>query len=81
MAEIKLTIPNDKIDQIVSALCREGEYQAILDDGTPNPMSRNEFAKWMVIRFVKQTVQKWSRIDGIRAIESTISQNSDISIT
>lgn len=56
MADITITIPNAQLTRIVDGICNAYNYaQAI--EGVQNPPTKNQFAKTMIIDFVKQTVR------------------------
>ncbi len=53
MAAITVNFPNDQADRVVSAMCGAGGYT-----GDPaNNAARNEFARTMVINYVKNIVR------------------------
>ena len=60
MAQLTLTIPNDKVDIVLESIATRFGY--IEDIGTPdnpipNPVSKVEFARRVLIRFIKDTVK------------------------
>ena len=53
MATITVTIPNAQVSRVVAAMCEAGGYT-----GDPaNNVARNEFARTMVIQYVKNIVR------------------------
>ena len=61
MAEIKLNIPADKIQLIIDSFCNVYGWKENIDDPEgedmiPNPETKAQFAKRMVIEYVKDTV-------------------------
>lgn len=57
MATISITIPPAQTARVVDALCAYHGYQATLDDGTPNPVTKAAFAKSVVIQLIKDVVK------------------------
>lgn len=57
MATITITIPNAQLARTVDGLCGYGNYQATLEDGTPNPVTRAEFARLTLIGLAKDAVR------------------------
>lgn len=56
MATIVLTIPDAQLSRVVGAICLQGNYQAVLRDGSPNPVSQTQFAKAYLISHVMGVV-------------------------
>lgn len=44
MAQITIEIPNPVAGRVVDALCALYGYSETLEDGTPNPVTRAQFA-------------------------------------
>lgn len=63
MASINLTIPNDKIQRIITAFTSEYGYQATVTDAegnvTANPETEAAFTKRMVVEHVKQVTKTY----------------------
>ena len=87
MADIIITIPNAQLNRVVNSVCSLRGYQDnILDiDGnsTPNPETRQQFARRQLIEFLKDHVrsfeaQRDSELARINAINTV---NSEINIT
>lgn len=57
MANIQLTVPDAAIARIRDAFCAEFNYQATLEDGTPNPQNKTEFTRQQIIAYVRQVVK------------------------
>ena len=60
MANITLNIPADKIQLIIDSFCNTQGYQEEIEgeggEMIPNPETKAQFAKRMVIEYVKDTV-------------------------
>jgi len=80
LATITLTIPNDKIDRIVTAFCGEFGYQDTItnEDGTTstNPVSKNAFTKQKVVEYVKQVTRNYEA--NISAAQARVIVDSDV---
>lgn len=50
---ITITIPDNRKSDLVDAFAELYHYQAIDDEGDPNPQSKNEFALAQVEAFIK----------------------------
>lgn len=60
MAEFALTIPDDQVDRVVDALCAVGGYT-----GPDEQKDRREFAREVVIRYVRGTVAQVERVQAM----------------
>ena len=58
MAELKVTIPNDKLQDVIDAFCFNYKYQDIIDE-LPNPQTKAQFAKAKLIEFVKDNFKAY----------------------
>lgn len=80
MANITLTIPDDKIQRIITAFTKEFGYQDNItnEDGTtsPNPETKAQFTKRMVIEYIKQTTRNYEA--NIAAGAARVSTNADV---
>lgn len=77
MAQIVLNIPDAILPRVVNALTFD--YQPILEDGTPNPQTRNQYAKQVIINFIKNRIRQLEQNATIRNLSDSI--NNDITIT
>ena len=57
MATITLTVPDDKLDQVVEALCQRGGWTA--ESGVARPL----FARQQLYRFMREEVFKQRAIE------------------
>jgi hypothetical protein len=76
MAEIKYTIPNNKIAKVVDAFAEEFEYQVTLTDGSNNPETKAQFTKRMILNYIMSVVKKRAEIEAINA--ARLKSNTDI---
>lgn len=65
MAEFGLTIPDDQVDRVVDALCVVGDYT-----GPDVRKERREFARQVVIQYVRATV---AQVERTRAVAEAMS--------
>lgn len=56
MAEFSINIPDDQVDRVVGALCVVGDYR-----GPDSQKARRDFAREVVIRYVRATVLQVER--------------------
>lgn len=66
MAEFGLTIPDDQVDRVVDALCAVGGY------GPGAGVSKREFARQVVIRYVRTTVAQVERNQAVAEAVSSV---------
>lgn len=76
MAQITLNIPNEHLTEVAEALAFVGGYQETID-GSPNPVTKNQFAKVQVIKYVKNAVKEYR---AQQALASVVEPN-DMDIT
>ncbi len=57
---LTIVIPDDKIQLVVEAICSTQGYQVIYG-GEPNPETRAQFAKRMIIEYIKSMVRLHER--------------------
>lgn len=67
MAEFGLTIPDDEVDRVVDALCAVGGY-----DGPGERRIKREFARQVVIRYVRATVMQVERNQAVAEAMSSV---------
>ena len=63
MATFTVTIPDDKKDEIIDAICANYRYQETVTDPEgleiPNPMTKAQFAKRKLAEFVKENLKSY----------------------
>lgn len=77
MALISLNIPDAILPRVVNALTFD--YQPFLDNGSPNPLTKNQYAKQQIIKFIKNRIRQAEQQATISNLTNSI--ESDISIT
>lgn len=56
MATISLTIPDGKLTRVINAVAITKNYRNVLSDGSPNPESKQQFARRMLVEQLKEWV-------------------------
>ena len=86
MAEIKITIPNNILPRVLTAICAQFGYQEYLnppENTIPNTETRGEFCKRQIITILKQAVLnhegRAAMIAARDLAEATV--NSEINLT
>lgn len=58
MAQFTITVPDDKVQDLLNAFATQYNYQTTVDDlsgGTvPNPESKAQFAKNKILKYIKE---------------------------
>ena len=58
MAQITINIPDAIASRVINGFAKRYHYSPTLEDGTPNPETKAQFAKRKVIEFIKQAVRE-----------------------
>ena len=75
MADITITIPNNQVQRITTALCKAGGYTGDLSDNA----ARKQFAKAMLTQYVKDIVRGVERSEAEQtAIAAVNIQDVDV---
>jgi hypothetical protein len=61
MPTITLTLSDAAATELVDALCAQGLYSPVLGDGSPNPETRAQFARRMILVGLKRIVREYRR--------------------
>ena len=77
MAQITITIPDNKLDDFVEYICQRDNYSEMIG-GKPNPETKQQFAKRRIPEKLKEGYITWKQAQ-LRA-ETDVS-NADINIT
>lgn len=59
MATIRLQMPDAWVPRVVAAFCGTFGYEAVLEDGKPNPETKGNFAERQMREWVKGVVMAW----------------------
>ena len=69
-----------KTADVVNTLCVYGGYQVTLIDGTPNPVTKAQFAKKIVTDFIKNIYREQKVRDARQAFEETVITTSNTAV-
>ena len=84
MAQIILTIPNDRLQRVIDGICYLGDYQDTIhnpsnyDEMIPNPVSKAAFAKQYIIDKVREMVLTG---EANKARQTIVLDNTPLDIT
>lgn len=86
MAQITLNIPNNKIDLILSAITETYNYSEFITDENgdliPNPISKAEFSKGVLINYIKDIVKGYKiRTDSQSVLDNANTDSNNLNIT
>lgn len=86
MAQITINIPNQKVDLVLEAFCTSFNYQEfVIDengDTIPNPVSKSEFSKGVLINFIKDTVKSYKiRVDSQTVIDNSTNTSDSLGLS
>jgi hypothetical protein len=74
MAQIVITIPDDKVQQVLDILCKIFGYnvEILNDDGDsiPNPQTKSQFVKSIIIDFIKRKIKSY-KLNEISLVSDT----------
>lgn len=68
MADFTISIPDDQVDRVVDALCAVGGYA-----GTDDRKARRDYAREVVIRYVRATVMQVERNQAVADAVASVS--------
>lgn len=80
-ADFIITIPNDQVTRVVNGMALTHGYQDTLNDGSPNPETKNQFAKRMLRKFVKSSVITAEAIQAADIARDIARQNAEAEIS
>lgn len=69
MSQITLTFPDDQQTRIINGICKDMGYSATLEDGSPNPETKAQFAKRVIIERIKNMVTSGELKEAEEAIQ------------
>ena len=52
-ASFTITIPDDKVQDVIEAYCKQYGYRETLEDGLPNPETKAQFTKRQIRRYIR----------------------------
>lgn len=71
MSQIIITIADSQTARVINALSTQTGYQPFDINGVPNPETRAQFAKRMIINWIKSQVRSQELQDAIKQIPIT----------
>ena len=81
MATITTNIPDASLQRTLDAVCGVHGYQALLEDGTPNPETQAKFARRMVANYLRQLVIHWESTQAAESARRAAIEAAEINIT
>jgi hypothetical protein len=75
--QITIDVPTAQVARVVDAMCRAGGYPGDPDD----QQARVAFAKQMVARYVRETVQKVEAADAFAAALDAVAPSDPLNVT
>ena len=72
MPDITFSLTAAHLTRLVDAICVTEGYQARLEDGTPNPESRPQFARRMVAEHLRHLVRNYENELARAAVQSPL---------
>jgi hypothetical protein len=76
--QFDLTIPNDKAEIIIEAVCATYNYQPVINE-EPNPEAPEDFAKRMVVEFIQTITKNYITDKAIAQARQEVEQSIDLS--
>jgi len=58
MAQITITIPDAIAPRVLNGFAKRYNYPITLEDGSPNPETKAQFAKRKVVEYIKHAVRE-----------------------
>ena len=81
MANITVTIPDASLTRVINGICNTFDYIRSIE-GVENPPTKAQFAKSVIIEFIKKTVKNAEINTQTKTTENTVnSEIEGISIT
>lgn len=77
MAQITINIPDNIATRVLNGFAYRFSYSPILEDGSPNPETKAQFAKRKLIEHVKQAVREAEIEQAKNAAGTTAGQSVD----
>jgi len=75
MTQITITIPDNITNRVINGFAKRYNYSPTLDNGDPNPETKVQFAKRMLIAYIKQAVTEAEVQDASNTAATSASQS------
>ena len=76
-----LGIPSMHVARIAAAFCGLGNYQRVLPDGTPNPVTPVMFTQQQVAEWITEQVAQWESLQAMNQTYELVKRNVVIPVT
>lgn len=80
MAQINLNIPDPILPRVLNAFAKQYKYSPTLEDGSPNPETKQQHAKRRIVEFIKRTVREAEVEDAKNTAAASASASVDTDI-
>lgn len=81
MAVVSFTIPNPQVTRFNEGFAKFYGYRETLEDGTPNPETKTQFAKRMMIEHAKRVVKEAEGVTVATAAKAANDADIDTNLT
>jgi hypothetical protein len=87
VANISITIPDAQLTRVIDGIAGQHNYQITvpapnpLDPPVPNPETKSQFAKRMMIKWAKENVKAWEATLAANAARDTAVSSAESTIT
>ena len=75
MAKLTINIPDQQVQRILNGFAFNQGYMEMLDDGTRNPETKEQFLKRKVMEYIKSAVRN-TEVETARNLAATQAANS-----
>lgn len=80
MAQITITIPDSVATRVLNDLAQRFNYSPTLEDGSPNPETKAQFAKRKLIEMIKQACKEAEVQNAANSAATTAAASVDTDI-
>lgn len=70
MATISFNIKDTIITELEEALCHQGGYQEFLENGTPNPDTKSQFARKQVKKLARNALVEYRNMKALQQVSA-----------
>lgn len=80
MPTITINIPDPIANRVIQGFAQRHGYSDTLEDGSPNPETRSQFAKRILIQYIKNSVREAEIQTASNTAATTAGQSADTDI-
>ncbi len=80
MSTITITIPDNITTRVLNGFAKRYNYSPTLENGSPNPETKAQFAKRKLIEYIKQAVREAEIQDAANTAATTAGASVDTDI-